>query len=166
MDDRRKNVGRRIKRARRVAGYTSQKGFAEFIGASETMVAYAETGSDRVGVKTYGLIEDGLGWPEESISTYLDTGDETVFRHAEPEPAPEPEAEADADYTARINRLPADKQVLVDKLITALSADGTDREYGNTQRESEGDGGTVTYLGKAGDSVAGHPNGPRKKNAQ
>lgn len=79
MDQRRKTVGRRIKLSRLAAGYRSQRAFAEAIDKNETSVARAETGDERVGDGVFGSIESGLGWPEDCISRYLATGDESVL---------------------------------------------------------------------------------------
>lgn len=75
----RKFAGRRIKRARVAAGYKSQKAFADAIGVSENSVAHAETGSERIGDTVFGAIEAGLRWPEDCISQYLETGDESLL---------------------------------------------------------------------------------------
>lgn len=75
----RKFAGRRIKRARVAAGYKSQKTFADAIGVSENSVAHAETGSERIGDTVFGAIEAGLKWPEDCISQYLETGDESLL---------------------------------------------------------------------------------------
>lgn len=82
MEDRRKTLGRRIKRARQRAGYRSQKAFAEAIGVAESGVAWAESGNDRVAVggKVFAAIEDGLGWPEDCITRYLKTGNESLLQ--------------------------------------------------------------------------------------
>lgn len=81
MESRRKTLGRKIKRARQVAGYSSQKAFADAIGVSETSVANAERGSELVGAgdKVFVAIEIGLSWPEDCTLRYLETGDERVF---------------------------------------------------------------------------------------
>lgn len=159
MDERRKVVGRRIKRDRRKAGFTSQRNFAEAIGASETAVAYAETGDPRVGVKTFALIEDGLGWPDDSITRYLNTGDETVFVHAAPS------VESEQNYNGRIGRLPQDKQQLVDQLIAALTASEPYREYENTDSNYTRGGSSRPHQQKSAGSVVDHSNGPRKRDA-
>lgn len=76
MDDRRKLLGKRIKKARRWAGYRSQAKFADAIGLSESSVANAEIGSERVGMDAYGQIEAGLPqWPDGTIERFLATGD-------------------------------------------------------------------------------------------
>jgi hypothetical protein len=82
MEDRRKLLGRRIKRDRMRAGFPSQRAFAQAIGVDTSGVAYAESGSGRVGVrgKIFSAIEDCLGWPEDSIALYLETGDESLLR--------------------------------------------------------------------------------------
>lgn len=80
MDQRRKTLGRRIYRARRKAGYRSQRAFAEAIGVSEASVANAERGSATVGNSVFSAIEDGLNWAEDCIQRYLETGDETLLR--------------------------------------------------------------------------------------
>lgn len=69
---RRKEVGREIKRARRKVGYTSQEAFAAAIRKHESSVANAERGSDRIGESVYNAIEDGLGWPANSILDYIE----------------------------------------------------------------------------------------------
>lgn len=79
MESPRKTVGRRIKRARQAAGYRSQRAFAEAIGVAEASVARAETGDERIGDTVFGAIELGLGWPEDCIARYLETGDESVL---------------------------------------------------------------------------------------
>lgn len=71
----RKDLGQHIKRARRAAGYKSARAFAEAIGISESSVANAEIGSDRVGAGVYMDIESGLGWPMNSIKEALKTRD-------------------------------------------------------------------------------------------
>lgn len=79
MDERRKTLGRRIYRARRKAGFRSQKTFAEKLRISEASVANAERGSSSVGDAVFTAIEDGLGWPEDSIAHYLESGDESLL---------------------------------------------------------------------------------------
>lgn len=100
VEERRKVLGRRIKRARRRAAYRSQAAFAAAIGINETSVARAETGYERVGDAVFEAIETGLGWAEGCIAVYLETGDESVLAPpvsvppeptpADPEPEPEP----------------------------------------------------------------------------
>lgn len=79
MEERRKTLGRRIKRARQRAGFTSQRAFAQAVGVDTTSVANAETGGEQIAVggKVYAAIEDALGWPEDSTTRYLETGDES-----------------------------------------------------------------------------------------
>lgn len=80
MDERRKTLGRRIKRARLRAGYRSQKAFADEIGISENSVARAETGDERVGESVFVAIESGLPWwPDNSIERFLETGDDSLL---------------------------------------------------------------------------------------
>ena len=90
MDERRKTLGRRIYRARRKAGFRSQKAFAQALGISEASVANAERGSDSVGDAVFTAIEDGLKWPEECIARYLETGEERYLpgSQAQSEPSP------------------------------------------------------------------------------
>lgn len=109
-EDRRKTVGRRIKRARRRAGHRSQKAFAAAIDMAESSVARAETGDPRVGAATFEAIEDGLEWPEGSIASYLETGDEAVFTSG-PTRAAEPPDELRDDTERKlwaITELPPD----------------------------------------------------------
>ncbi|TKG61303.1 hypothetical protein [Prauserella endophytica] len=75
METRRKTLGRRIKAARRAAGHKSARSFADAIGVSESSVANAEIGSERVGEGVYLDIESGLGWPTGCIRSYLETGE-------------------------------------------------------------------------------------------
>lgn len=79
VKERRKELGRRIQRARRRATYRSQASFAAAIGVAEASVARAETGDRRVGAAVFEAIEVGLGWAEGCIATYLETGDESVL---------------------------------------------------------------------------------------
>jgi transcriptional regulator with XRE-family HTH domain len=81
MDDRRKTLGRRIKRARQRAGYGSQRAFAKAIGVDTTSVAKAESGDAAIAIggRVFAAIEDGLKWPEDCTARYLETGDESVF---------------------------------------------------------------------------------------
>ena len=90
MDERRKVLGKRIYRGRRKAGHRSQRAFAESIGLSESSVANAERGSDSVGASVFTAIEDGLGWPEGSIASYLETGDEDALPSAAVTQKPRP----------------------------------------------------------------------------
>jgi transcriptional regulator with XRE-family HTH domain len=76
MEERRKIVGNRIKRARRLAGYRSQRAFAKALGIHETSVARAETGDDRIGTSVFTAIEAKLHWPDDCIARYLESGDE------------------------------------------------------------------------------------------
>lgn len=87
MEDRRKAAGRRIYRARLRAGYRSQRAFAQKIGVHEGSVAHAERGDPRIGDSVFAAIEDGLGWPEDSILNYIKTGEPlpSVEDDAEPE---------------------------------------------------------------------------------
>jgi len=119
VEERRKILGRCIKRARRRAGYRSQRAFADQIGFNETSVARAETGDERVGDAVFQAIEIGLGWTEGCITTYLETGDETVLSsRSQPPVESEPEPESvDPDleivkeaYEAWIRKLPEDKR--------------------------------------------------------
>lgn len=75
MDTRRKTLGRRIRRARVAAGYRSQKAFARAIGVHERSVAGAEGGEERTGDNVFAAIEAGLGWPADSATQYLETGE-------------------------------------------------------------------------------------------
>lgn len=93
METRRKKLGKRIQRDRMMAGYDSARAFAEAITArytkiSERSVAGAETGEERVGRKTYGLIEKALGYSTGSFALYLETGDEAVLSERVTSPAP------------------------------------------------------------------------------
>lgn len=96
VEERRKVLGRRIKRARRRAAYRSQAAFAAAIGINETSVARAETGYKSIGDAVFQAIETGLGWAEGCIAVYLETGDESVLappaavpaEQAPPEPMP------------------------------------------------------------------------------
>lgn len=95
VDPRRNAVGKRIQRARRRAGFRSQKVFAEALGLHESSVANAERGDESVGARVFDLIEARLGWPEGCISEYIDTGDEAVLPSTDsdghqPEGPPEP----------------------------------------------------------------------------
>lgn len=109
MEGRRKEVGQRIKRERRRAGFRSQGAFAAAIGVHETTVANAERGSDRIGSAVYNAIEDGLKWPTESIEAYLAGGDEPPWSppaHAASEPAGAPDGHwpTDAEIVAMTTR--------------------------------------------------------------
>lgn len=73
MSSLRKSIGQRIKAARRAAGYKSARAFATAIGVSESSIANAEIGSDRVGMGVYMDIETGLDWPTNSIRQALET---------------------------------------------------------------------------------------------
>lgn len=75
MERPRKILGRRIKAARRAAGYKSARAFAAAIGVSESSVATAEIGSHRVGMGVLMDIETGLEWPRGSIERFLESGD-------------------------------------------------------------------------------------------
>lgn len=75
VNTRRADLGRKIARARRAAGYRSQRAFADACGIGEKSVADVERGSDRPGIATYDAIARVLGWPEGAIGRYLDTGD-------------------------------------------------------------------------------------------
>lgn len=88
MEDRRKTVGDRIRRARQVAKY-SQRELAKKIDVDTSTVSHAENGSDRIAVdgKVYPRVEDEFGWPAGSIARYLESGDESVFD--QPDPAEE-----------------------------------------------------------------------------
>lgn len=79
---RRKTVGRRIQRARRRAGYRSAKAFADALPVSENSVAKAESGADTVGDTVFVAIETALGWPEDCITRYIETGDESLLPSA------------------------------------------------------------------------------------
>lgn len=79
MDGRRKLLGRRLARARRKAGYRSQRALAGAIGISENSVANAERGADGVGDSVFTAIETGLGLPEEISKRYIDTGDDALL---------------------------------------------------------------------------------------
>jgi transcriptional regulator with XRE-family HTH domain len=76
MEERRKELGRKIQRARRKAGYRSQKAFAAAIGISEASVAYAESGNNRAGPAVYESIEHGLKWADGYTTRYLEFGDQ------------------------------------------------------------------------------------------
>lgn len=105
MDERRRTVGRRIKRARQRLGHGSQQAFADAIGVEKSGVSYAESGRDRIAIdgKIFGAIEDGLGWPEDCISRYLKTGDESLLPASEPEDARRPTPErARAEFVRRV----------------------------------------------------------------
>lgn len=83
MDDtehtRRKVVGRKIKRARLAASYSSQARFASAVGVTESSIGHAESGSARIGIGStvFIKIEICLGWPDGCIESYLATGDES-----------------------------------------------------------------------------------------
>lgn len=125
----RKFAGRRIKRARVAAGYKSQKAFADAIGVSENSVAHAETGSVRIGDTVFGAIEAGLRWPEDCISQYLETGDESLLpsRTATPTPAADSEDEYPAELVDSAERKIWDIEELTEeqrwRQIESLRAD-------------------------------------------
>jgi hypothetical protein len=75
VETRRKEVGRQIKAARRLKKFRSQRAFADHIDVSESSVANAETGSDRIGEGVFAAIEDGLKWPIGSITAYIGGAD-------------------------------------------------------------------------------------------
>jgi transcriptional regulator with XRE-family HTH domain len=105
MEERRKYLGRRIKRARQRLGYDSQQSFADTIGVDKSGVSYAESGGDRIAVdgKIFAAIEDGLSWPEDCISRYLKTGDESLLPAPESEGARRPTPErARAEFVRRV----------------------------------------------------------------
>ena len=91
MDDRRRTVGRRIKRERQRRGYSSQRAFAKAIGIDASSAAYAESGDERIAIrgKVFAAIEDHFGWPEDSITRYLETGEEADLEALKP-PQPRP----------------------------------------------------------------------------
>lgn len=66
-------------RARRALGYKSAKKFADAIGISESSVANAESGRESVGEGVFMDIETALRWPEDCITRYIETGDESVL---------------------------------------------------------------------------------------
>lgn len=81
MDDvtreRRKTIGRKIKRARLEAGYRSQRAFAAALGVDESSVGHAESGSARIGIGStvFMTIEIELGWPDGCIERFFETGE-------------------------------------------------------------------------------------------
>lgn len=98
VDTRRRKAGRRLARARRAAGYRSQKAFAAAINVSEASVANAERGAETVGEGVFTLVETGLNMPDEIITRYLETGDPDLleliaFYPTSPRRPPEPEPE-------------------------------------------------------------------------
>ncbi|WP_027946563.1 helix-turn-helix domain-containing protein [Amycolatopsis taiwanensis] len=115
-DERRKALGRRIKRARVRAGYRSQKAFADAIGISENSVARAEIGDERIGDKVFAAIEDGLGWGEYVVAEYLETGDESIFTDSEPAPEPaEPARPSRDELLMRYRQLEGVMEIVVEE---------------------------------------------------
>lgn len=90
MRARRKFAGRKIKRARLAAGYSSQREFAAACGVDESSIGHTESGSPRVaiGAKVFTMIELRLGWPDGCIERYLTTGDESQLPTATAEQPP------------------------------------------------------------------------------
>jgi transcriptional regulator with XRE-family HTH domain len=88
MAERRRKVGRRIKRARIALGYSSQQAFADALGIDKSSVANAESGHDRIAVRgnVYVAIEAKLGWPDDAISTYLESGDAAALSRLDSTP--------------------------------------------------------------------------------
>lgn len=64
----------KVRRARELAGYDSQRAFAEAAGLSEKSVADVERGDARPGKSTLWKVEAALGWPESGMLRYLETG--------------------------------------------------------------------------------------------
>lgn len=87
MSSLRKEIGQRIKAARRAAGHKSARTFAQALGISESSVANAEIGSTRVGEGVYMDIESGLGWPTGSIQHALENEDLSGLRADQPQRA-------------------------------------------------------------------------------
>lgn len=102
VSDLRKTVGRRIKAARRAAGYKSARGFATAMGLSETSIARAESGSPKVGAGVYLDIESCLGWPTGCIERYLETGNESELPAVNRRQAAESEIEPRDDFERRV----------------------------------------------------------------
>jgi hypothetical protein len=70
-------------------GYSSQKAFAEAIGASVRQVAAAEIG-EHIGRPTKMRIEDGMGWPRGAWDHLVSTGEHPpVTRRAIRQDAPQ-----------------------------------------------------------------------------
>ncbi|HEX5405304.1 MAG TPA: helix-turn-helix domain-containing protein [Pseudonocardiaceae bacterium] len=80
MAERRKILGRRLRRARERLNLT-QRDVADQIGVDAKSISNVERGSERVGIggKLLNRYEDVVGWPEETIVRFMDTGDESAF---------------------------------------------------------------------------------------
>ncbi|UUV29110.1 helix-turn-helix domain-containing protein [Amycolatopsis roodepoortensis] len=142
---RRKEVGRKIKEARRKAQHTSQEAFAAAIGKHESSVANAERGSDRVGDAVYEAIEDGIDWPAGSITAYINGTGPRPWEIAPREPAPvQPEppahpaesnpsdgllAEWTSDEIARIEGMSLDQIEAEGRSIGRFSGDDARARY-------------------------------------
>ncbi|WP_435583344.1 helix-turn-helix domain-containing protein [Amycolatopsis thermoflava] len=129
-EDRRKFVGRRIKRARRRAGYRSQKAFADVIGLAENSVARAEIGDPRVGEAVFEAIEDGLEWPPDTIAQYLETGDETVLPKAA---ASTPAAETEKSVQSHTGPSLAEQLLEIEIELTEIAAE--ERRLAEAERQ-------------------------------
>lgn len=92
VDMRRKELGRRVARARRAAGHRSQASFAAACGIGEKSVADVERGDSRPGEATYEAVERALNWPDGSIMAFLASGSPADFERLRPVA---PDAESD-----------------------------------------------------------------------
>lgn len=124
---RRKDAGKRIQRARRAAGHRSQASFADAIGYHESSVAQAESGSDRAGGGLFQAIEDALHMPPMVISTYIETGDETLLERLHYGSAEDVAAEQPAKSTVSDQTLNGEDQRLMKEVLHLIGVHGVDK---------------------------------------
>lgn len=123
---RRKDVGRRIARARRNAGHRSQASFADALGYSESAVALAESGNQRVGAGLFQAIEEALKMPPMVISNYIESGDEELLDRVAYKSA-DGHAERPASQPSGGHQGAADDREVIDAVRELVRLHGVDK---------------------------------------
>lgn len=115
MDTPRTALGELVRAAREAAGHRSRATFASVAGVSERSVASIERG-EPVGGRVQRAIERGLGWPQGSVSTFLETGDDSALKTKSTSPDPDPVAAAE-EFRSKLRSDFEDLMSRVDEFI-------------------------------------------------